>query len=231
MSRGVDSWVVKLTYESWNRRVVESTCEVVESAHESWSRIMSLVGVDLWVVESKSCGVDLWIRGVDSRVVKSTYESWNRKILESTCGVGSWVVESNHEWWNRFVTKIIWNLFILYFFEKWTFSKSTPRLHESTTPQNRLHDSTTPRSKMSQPATPRYFAIGNNSYRPFNNSKLKVYLNPQRRVWKWLVEIIVDFMLFIFNSLAVTFVVGSILERYWRKLPNVTKLAKKDSYF
>ena len=36
----------------------------------------------------------------------------------------------------------------------------------------------------------------NNSYRPFNNSRLTGYLNPQRGIWKWLIKIIAHFMMF-----------------------------------
>ena len=51
----------------------------------------------------------------------------------------------------------------------------------------------------------------NNSYGPFNNSRLTVYLNPQRGIWKWVIKIIAHFMLFVFYSLAVNFLVGSML--------------------
>ena len=45
----------------------------------------------------------------------------------------------------------------------------------------------------------------NNSYRPFNNSRLMVYLNLQRGIWKWLIKIIEYFVLLIFNSLSVMY--------------------------
>ena len=51
----------------------------------------------------------------------------------------------------------------------------------------------------------------NNSYRRFYNSRLTVYFNPQRCIWKWLTKIIAHFVLFVFNSLTVIFLVGSIL--------------------
>ena len=63
----------------------------------------------------------------------------------------------------------------------------------------------------------------NNSYRPFNNSRLTVYLNPQRGIWKWLIKIIAHFVVFVFSSLAVIFFVGSILlsnSKWWMVYKN-----------
>ena len=63
----------------------------------------------------------------------------------------------------------------------------------------------------------------NNSYRPFNNSRLTVYLNPQRGIWKWVIKITAHFLVFIFNSLAVIFLVGSILlsnSKWWMLYKN-----------
>ena len=151
MSRGVDSWVVKLTYESWNRRVVESTCEVVESAHESWSRIMSLVGVDLWVVESKSCGVDLWSRRVDSRVVESTQESWSRLMSGGIEKFWSRTVELAHESWSRTVEWVVESNLWLKLHEIYSYYNFLKNGHF----QNRLHDSTSPRLHDSTKSIPR----------------------------------------------------------------------------
>ena len=63
----------------------------------------------------------------------------------------------------------------------------------------------------------------NNSYRPFNNSRLTVYLNPQRGIWKWLIKIIAHFVLLVFNFLALTFLVGSMLlsnSKWWTVYKN-----------
>ena len=50
-----------------------------------------------------------------------------------------------------------------------------------------------------------------NSYRSLNNSRLTVYLKPQRGIWKWHIKIIAHFVVFLFSSLAVIFLVGLIL--------------------
>ena len=63
----------------------------------------------------------------------------------------------------------------------------------------------------------------NNSYRLFNNSRLPVYLNPQRGIWKWLIKLTTNFVVFVFRSLAVVFLVGSILlsnSKWWMVYKN-----------
>lgn len=51
----------------------------------------------------------------------------------------------------------------------------------------------------------------NNSYRAFKNSRLTFYLNPQIGIWKRVINTTVRFALFLFYSLAVTFIVNSML--------------------
>ena len=66
-------------------------------------------------------------------------------------------------------------------------------------------------------------ATSNNSYRPFNNSRLTVCMNPQRGIWKWPIKMIAHLVVFVFSSLSVIFLVGSIFlsnSKWWMGYKN-----------
>ena len=74
----------------------------------------------------------------------------------------------------------------------------------------------------------------NNSYRPFNNSRLTVYLNPQRGIWKWLTKMIAHFVMFLFKFLVVDFLVSSILlsnSKWWMVYKKLIKTKIKINLF